>query len=607
MNHNKKQNTHSDTQSADGIIAIKYDRQGRISYFNHAFQIATATSEGDGLGKSLKDCLHPASSSSQFDAFPGPGDSNDAHPQRVALRGKDGAPIWMSVNVISSGAEFQAVLVPESRQASAFGAGGHLAGNGTSAETTSISDRLLGSLSTNRLLYATVIGAVVVQTLVSMLVFSGVARELIVGLLACASLSTVVLGVVVTRRISQPLQLAGERLQRIGEGDLFSPQDVNRSDEFGVLLRSIRHTQVKLAFDQLESTEMLRRQARLQAALDNVSTNVMIADESNSIVFLNQSVQKMFEKAEVEIKKHLPHFDHRHLLGQNMDVFHDDPKRIRDVLKSDPGNFQSEVSMGWKTLKFISNPVIDGSRNRIGTVLEWQDKTAQIAIEKEVHSIVEQASNGNLNGRLSLEDKSGFMRDLSAAINKLMDVNEGHAREIEGIAQRAGDTAVDGGEVILSSMGSMMEIAEASKKIDAKTGVINEIAFQTNLLALNAAVEAAHAGEHGKGFAVVATEVRNLAQRSADAARDIRMLTESSTAKIEEGAAMADQAKQVLEQIITSTDNVNSVVARILGTAKASGRETTQPDHVPALESASELSIDDNPDTDQLATTTCVA
>jgi methyl-accepting chemotaxis protein len=138
--------------------------------------------------------------------------------------------------------------------------------------------------------------------------------------------------------------------------------------------------------------------------------------------------------------------------------------------------------------------------------------------------------------------------------------NAGHANQL---AVAARQEATRGGEVVTRAIRSMSEIETASKRIVDIIGVIDEIAFQTNLLALNAAVEAARAGEQGRGFAVVASEVRNLAGRSAKAAKEIKALIQDSVHKVEEGQSLVTQSGSSLEQIVAAVKKVTDIVAEI--------------------------------------------
>ncbi|HEY9026949.1 MAG TPA: methyl-accepting chemotaxis protein, partial [Burkholderiaceae bacterium] len=127
----------------------------------------------------------------------------------------------------------------------------------------------------------------------------------------------------------------------------------------------------------------------------------------------------------------------------------------------------------------------------------------------------------------------------------------------------ARDVAVQGGAVVGQVVDTMEAITVASKKIAEITGVIDGIAFQTNILALNAAVEAARAGEHGRGFAVVAGEVRSLAQRSAQAAREIKTLIAASVERVEVGSRQVDEAGRTMEDIVGQVKRVSDLIAEI--------------------------------------------
>jgi methyl-accepting chemotaxis protein len=171
----------------------------------------------------------------------------------------------------------------------------------------------------------------------------------------------------------------------------------------------------------------------------------------------------------------------------------------------------------------------------------------------------------------SLEETAASMEQMTSTVNNNAD-NAAHASEL---AQAAREQAERGGRVVGSAVAAMSEINAASKKIADIIGVIDEIAFQTNLLALNAAVEAARAGEQGRGFAVVASEVRNLALRSAGAAKEIKALIHDSVGKVNEGTRLVDESGKVLDEIVTRVKKVTDVMAEIAGSSReqASGIE----------------------------------
>jgi methyl-accepting chemotaxis protein len=159
----------------------------------------------------------------------------------------------------------------------------------------------------------------------------------------------------------------------------------------------------------------------------------------------------------------------------------------------------------------------------------------------------------------SLQQTASSMEELTATVKQ----NAENSRQANQLASGASEVAVRGGEVVRQVVDTMGGITESSKKIADIIGVIDGIAFQTNILALNAAVEAARAGEQGRGFAVVATEVRNLAQRSANAAKEIKQLISESVNTVEAGSKLVNEAGATMDEIVNSVKRVTDIMAEI--------------------------------------------
>ena len=173
-------------------------------------------------------------------------------------------------------------------------------------------------------------------------------------------------------------------------------------------------------------------------------------------------------------------------------------------------------------------------------------------------------SSGAQEQAAALEETAASLEEITGTIKQ----NADNARQASQLALGSRTVAQQGGQVVTDAVRSMRAIEESSGKIADIITTIDEIAFQTNLLALNAAVEAARAGEHGRGFAVVAAEVRNLAQRSAGASKEIRALIHDSVQKVESGGELVNASGTTLEEIVTSVKRVTEIIAEIAAAAQ---------------------------------------
>ena len=212
------------------------------------------------------------------------------------------------------------------------------------------------------------------------------------------------------------------------------------------------------------------------------------------------------------------------------------------------------------------------------SIATMRDRLA--AIVGEVRSTTEavatasnEIASGNMDLSTRTEQQAGSLEETASTMEELTSTvkqNTDHARQANQLAASAASVAVRGGGVVAEVVTTMDSISASSRRIVDIIGVIDGIAFQTNILALNAAVEAARAGEQGRGFAVVASEVRNLAQRSASAAKDIKHLIDDSVGKIDDGARLVGQAGDTMTEIVASVQRVSDIMGQI---ATASGEQ----------------------------------
>ena len=224
------------------------------------------------------------------------------------------------------------------------------------------------------------------------------------------------------------------------------------------------------------------------------------------------------------------------------------------------GDFSREISIARgdsTSLLFTMNAMRE---NLTATIGDIRQSTETIAVaSREIAS-----GNADLSGRTesqasSLEETASSMEELTSTVKQ----NAENARQANQLVVSTADVAVKGGQVVGQVVDTMASIKASSRKISDIIGVIDGIAFQTNILALNAAVEAARAGEQGRGFAVVAAEVRNLAQRSAGAAKEIKALIEDSVDKVDIGGKLVDEAGKTMDEIVNSVKRVTDIMSEI--------------------------------------------
>ncbi|MBT9511125.1 MAG: HAMP domain-containing protein [Acidovorax sp.] len=223
----------------------------------------------------------------------------------------------------------------------------------------------------------------------------------------------------------------------------------------------------------------------------------------------------------------------------------------------------------------LSQPFHDHARDELspllGALQEMQSALTTVVGKVRqgsdgVATASEQIAQGNQDLSARTESQASALQHTAASMEQLnanVRHNAGNARQANQLAQSASGVAAQGGQVVSQVVDTMHGIHEASRKIADIIQVIDTIAFQTNILALNAAVEAARAGEQGRGFAVVATEVRALAGRSADAAKEIKRLIDTSVERVEAGSVLVDRAGQTMSEVVQSIQRVTDIMGEI--------------------------------------------
>lgn len=232
------------------------------------------------------------------------------------------------------------------------------------------------------------------------------------------------------------------------------------------------------------------------------------------------------------------------------------------------------------------------------TLTEVRDSANNTASASEqLAAASDTLASGTQEQASSLEETAASLEQITATVRQ----NADNAKQANQLASGSRAAAEKGGQVVATAVTAMAEINSSSKKIADIISTIDEIAFQTNLLALNAAVEAARAGEQGRGFAVVASEVRNLAQRSSTAAKEIKLLIQDSVRKVENGSDLVTRSGETLQEIVASVKRVTDIVAEI---AAASQEQTVGIEQVnKAMTQVDQVTQSNSAQTEELSST----
>jgi len=672
--------TNNEVMMKEGAILVsRTNIKGAITYANRAFIEVSGFNESELMGKNHNMVRHPDMPEEAFDDLWQTLKQGDPWVGFIKNRCKNGDFYWVKATVspvfkqgtvveymsVRSKPSVAQVAAAEALYADVSLGKAHIIKKGLSAvleKSSSIS------------LFSQLLIINVVLASLSVFGFLSIANEALLqavlentnslaALFGVMSLLAMGLSYAVCHRLYAGLSKVTNVLGRLSEGNYDNTIQTS-SSKMGRLMKSLLITQSRLSYGMHEVVERADEGQRLKTALDNMSGGVMIADNQRNIIYMNKQVGQLFRTAESDIQKDLPNFSSEQLMGKSIDLFHKRPQHQEDVLAALKSTHVVNIKLGGRSLRIVANPIVDALGERLGTSVEWVDRTNEVKVEDEITAMIVAARAGDLSQRLALQGKEGFFLSLSEGVNSLMlgleqafgdisqamqgmsegDLTKSIERDYEGVfdqvkrsinssmsnfeevvrklressdmintssleistgnnnlssrteqqasslqqtassmeeltstvrnnadnsqqanqlATGARQTAEHGGEVVSRAVQAMDAINTSSNKISEIIGVIDEIAFQTNLLALNASVEAARAGEQGRGFAVVATEVRNLAGRSATAAKEIKLLIQDSAEKVTVGATLVSESGETLNEIVHSVKKVGDIISEI--------------------------------------------
>ncbi|KAF0175946.1 MAG: HAMP domain-containing protein [Hyphomonadaceae bacterium] len=352
---------------------------------------------------------------------------------------------------------------------------------------------------------------------------------------AIAALGLVIV-VMTQRRLLSPLAQSIGALNALAQGDRSARLDgADRNDEIGDLARAlVKFRDAANEKERLESLAAAERTAAEAERAQAEAARIAAADELSFVVTqVKEGLNRLFEG------------DLRHRMTDHF-----------------PPHF--------KSIRMDFNHTAERLEQTMASILTATDGMHGTA--SEITSAADDLSRRTEQQAAGLEQAAAALEQISATVK----ANAENARKMRTVATTAGEEAAESGVVLKETIDAMAKIEKSSLEIARILGVIDEIAFQTNLLALNAGVEAARAGDAGRGFAVVATEVRALAQRSSEAAKDIKNLINTSTADVGTGVKLVGRTADALDRIAGRVREIGSLVTTVASSADEESRAVSE-------------------------------
>lgn len=243
---------------------------------------------------------------------------------------------------------------------------------------------------------------------------------LMIIIIGLANLFFVVMLIDTTKSLSQAVTIANQ----IANGNLNNQIGTHRQDETGQLSCALASMQTQLR-ERIELDKRIADEAlRITCALDSATTHILITNANYQIIYLNETAQQLFKTHESSIRKDLPHFEVSRLYGANLDIFHKDAAKQRQILAKLTGSHSVKITLGGLTLDHIITPIMNASGERLGIVIEFNNRTLEEALASEINQVIQAGSKGDFQQRINLDDKTGFFKIFSQGVNQIMDFNQ---------------------------------------------------------------------------------------------------------------------------------------------------------------------------------------
>ncbi len=477
--------TQNEVQMKEGSILVsRTNLKGIITYCNEHFIEISGFTEKELIGKNHNIVRHPDMPPAAFADLWRTIKAGKPWSGIVKNRAKNGDHYWVEANVIpiiqnGKVVEYMSVRTKPSRamidKAEELYA---RMNSGEKLPRPGLLKRAVRRVTDMALTTKISLGmatAIVIQIIVDAIFSHGITWEH----LAVSSLvglgSVVTLSVLLHKTFKKRLDDVNRTLRQMSSGNYFDWLKVDGGDEIGRLKEAVRMTQVRLGFDVMDAKEKAARSLRIKTALDAVNTAVMIADIRGDLIYTNQALQDLFTNAEADLQQTHSGFNAAGLLGSKIELFADSASEQQSFIDNLQQSTVKDITVGPRTFRYTATPITNAEGKRTGTVVVWQDRTTEVATEREVDNLVANARRGNLAFRVDLSNKEGFFRVLGENLNALIEITQSVVDDLSRVlgAFAHGDLTQ---RVTTDYEGAFLELKNAANETgDRLTQVINDI------------------------------------------------------------------------------------------------------------------------------------
>lgn len=566
--------TQNEVQMKEGSILVsRTNLKGVITYCNDDFIEISGFTEKELIGKNHNVVRHPDMPPAAFADLWRTVKSGKPWNGIVKNRAKNGDYYWVEANIIpilKSGkvVEYMSVRTKPSRamidKAEALytrmNSGEKLPKPGIIKRTI----RRVENMALTTKISLGMMTAITIQIAVDAIFSHGITlgHLAVSGLVGTASVVT--LSMLLSRTFKKRLETTEDALRQMSNGEYFNWLAVDGEDEIGRLKQAVRMTQVRLGYDVMDAREAAEKAQRIKTALDAVTTNVMIADARLDIIYTNGALQKMFKEAEQDLKAELPSFQADDLVGTNIDAFHSNPAHQRSIVDHLSQPLTTQIEVGGRTFRFTATPVLDTHNKRIGTVVEWLDRTAEVATEKEIDKLVDNARRGNLDSRINTSNKEGFFRVLGENLNALMENTQSVVNDLSIVlgAFAHGDLTQ---RINTNYEGAFLQLKQSANETgDRLTQVINDIHETSDYVSQNAQEIA-----HGNMDLSTRTEAQaSSLETTASSMEEINGTVRNNAANSIEASKLAEKTREQAEKGGDAVNLTISAMSEISSSSK---------------------------------------